>query len=162
MAQVITIVSIQTGVKGRKLSDLEFLSIKEFNGKRVDVNALLSLNDTVTETDLVTQTANAGKDMYLGEASIGGQATNVPALDNVVYKLFVNAIEIDRYRKEQPTEFESWTYTFTTKGIKVTTGQIIKITAKNSAAGANVNSRQQGKLILWEENTGISPQIQSI
>ena len=46
----------------KRLSDIEYLSIKEFDGKRVDVDNSMSLNDTSTETDLVTQTASSGKE----------------------------------------------------------------------------------------------------
>lgn len=159
-----TIVNTQTGAKGRKLSDVEFFAIKEFDNKRVDVDNILTLANTNVETDLTTQTASGGKDMYLGEASIGGQVTDTfgGEIGGITYRLFVNAVEIDRFRVEDPSEDEEWTYKFLTKGVKVTTGQIIKITAKNDNAGVNRNTTHQGKLVLWEEDTNNTPQIPSI
>lgn len=149
----------------RKVSDIEFLSIKEFDGKRVDVdNPLLNLNNNSVETDLVTQTAAGGKDMYLGGASIGGSVENISGgtLVEVTYRLYANAVEIDKFVKNDPISKEGWTYKFLTKSVKVTTGQIIKITAKNGASGINKETNHQGKLILWEENTDETPQITSI
>lgn len=148
----------------RDLSDMEFLSIKEFEGKRTDVDAILTLNNTSTETDLATQTASVGKDMYLGEASIGGQVTNIAggALGGVTYILYANAVEIDRFRIEDPGLDEEWTHKFLTKGKKVGTTQIIKITAKNDNAGVNRTTTHQGKILLFEETTGETPQIPSI
>lgn len=149
--------------KKRKLSDIEYLSTKEFDNKRVDVDNTLTLNNTSTETDLVTQTANAGKDMYLAGASIGGQAVTLSnPIGGVTYRLLANAVEIDRFRVEEPQLNEEWDYKFITKGVKVAAGQIIKITAKNDTAGINRITTHNGKELLFEEATGATPQVPSI
>ena len=97
-----------------EMGDIEYLSIKEFENKRVDVNATLSLNNTSTETDLVTQTANTGKDMYLGAASFNGRITNQAGgeLGSVTYVLYINGFEKEKGRKirgsKLPGLFCSW------------------------------------------------------
>ena len=56
---------------GKKLSDIEFLSIKEFGGKLVE-------NDNTVDNatgDLATLTANSGKDMYLASAKVNCRAS---------------------------------------------------------------------------------------
>ncbi len=146
------------------MGDIEYLAIKEFDAKRVDANATLTLNNTSTQTDLVTQTAQGGKDMYLAEASIGGQVNNEASgeVGGVTYILFVNGVEADRFRVENPDDLDvsgSWTHKFTTKGIKVLTTQIIKITAKNDLTGINTTTTHEGVLLLWEEDTATTPAI---
>ncbi len=149
---------------GKRLSDIEYLSIKEFDGKRVDVTttASLTLSATSTETDLVTQTANTGKDMYLGEASFeiwdGGSASVVPTI-----RLYINGVvketSILQLNVASTNAYESRTIrTFSTKGLKVATGQIIKITVQNDGTASKI-THSNGKLVLWEEDTGASPQV---
>lgn len=162
--QGFTIVSIVTAdilQVIQEMGDIEYLAKKEFDVKRVDADtSLLTLSNNNTETDLVTVTAAGGKDMYLGEASIGGQASIAGgALGGVTYRLKANAVEIDRFRIDEPAQDEEWTYTFLTKSVKVAASQIIKITAQNDNAGANRISTSQGKLILWEEDSGTDPTI---
>jgi len=158
---------IMFNVVGAKkdMSDFEYLAIKEFETKRVDAEDTLTLNNTATQTDLVTKTAGGGKDMYLAEASVGGNVSNQAGglLGRVSYILFINGVEKDRFVIKNPDESNdtgNWTHIFTTKSIKVTTGQIIKITAKNDELGVNRATTHSGKLILWEEVTGSSPAIQ--
>ena len=153
--------------EGDEMSDIQYLAIKEFKTKRVDVDGTLSLNNNSVETDLATQTASAGKDMYLGEASISGRVTNEAGgnIGTVTYRLFANAVEIDKFVIEDPRKdsssgqrYGNWEHTFLTKSVKVIATQVIKITAQNQAAGINRTTIQQGKLLLWEENTGATPQ----
>jgi len=141
---------------------LQYLAQKEFNGDRVDVDGKLTISNSAAETDLVTQTANVGKDMYLASASI--PSSFVGAINqsyNILYQLYANGVVIDQIEikiiETATVNEESIPLLFKTKGIKVATGQIIKITVKHSIATANSNSTTTGKLQLWEENTGVSP-----
>ena len=165
--QIMSIVSILQKIlaEAGDMGDIEYLSKKEFDSKRVDVNATLSLNNTSTETDLVTQTANTGKDMYLGAASFNGRITNQAGgeLGSVTYVLYINGFEKERWVKENPSDTEAdnadWAQTFTTKGVKVAPAQIIKITAQNGTSGVNRITGHSGKLILWEEDMETTPAI---
>lgn len=160
--QVMTIVSLVSGVKGRKLSDLEFLSIKEFNDKRVDVDGEVADLGT-SETDVATQTANTGKDMYLGKAVITLQQSSTTVTNLVKVRLFANAVEIEKRTVEVQSNSGSKNsegfYEFISKGVKVETGQIIKITAEPTSATGTLVAN--ATLTLWEEDTGVSPQIPS-
>lgn len=139
--------------------DISFLSKKEFDNKRVDVNGSLTLNNTIVETDLVTQIATGGKDMYLAAASINGTATSVNVVLSATYRLFINGVEKDKFSIRDPMEGDEWDYKFIIQPVKVTTGQIIKITAQNGIAQVNAITIQNGKLVLWEEDTGVDPSL---
>ena len=159
--QIMPIVSLGA-VKGRTLSDIEFLSIKDFDTKRVDVDAEdVNIVATTTETDIVTQTADTGKDMYLGVASFENTIINNPPFD-VTIRLVVNGITVETIKRDQAVGDVDFEFTFETKGIFVTTGQIIKITVQHSVSAGNTRTSTNAKLILWEEDTGATPQIPSI
>jgi len=166
--QGMTIVSLVSGVKkGRKLSDIEFLAIKDYgtdgtDSKRVDANDTLTLAESTLETDLVTQTANTGKDMYLGSASLtladGGTNSNF----QIICRLYVNGTEEERIVLQYDTSTtQRWAWKFKTKGIKVAAAQIIKITAETIITANNNDIDFTGKLVLWEEDTNATPQIPS-
>jgi len=140
--------------RGRKLSELESRSIKEVDTKRVDVDVSTSLAST-SETDLATQTASTGKDMYLAEARVSWSkgSTGTPDIN---IRLFVNGVQKEEKEWEEIVQNDEDTYTFLTKGVKVTTGQIIKITAQSSSTDAIAF---ESKLLLWEETTSATPQI---
>ena len=146
------------------MSDIEYLSIKEFDVKRVDKNTTLDLSNSIVETDVVTQTAAGGKDMYLGEATCPMHGTDTeggPPGFTATYRLFANGIEIETIQlfinigtgQENQINFK-------TLGIKVAAGQIIKITVQHSLAGGR-STHSEGKLVLWQEDTGTTPQIPS-
>ena len=141
--------------RGRRLSDIEYLSIKEFDGKRVDVDDQQILA-TGTETDLATQTANAGKDMYLGVASINLEINGLAT--TYLIQLYADGTVVDAFRIQMPsTDADRHIfYTFPTKGIKVAATQIIKITTDASASNS---TNYTTKLVLWEEATGDSPAV---
>jgi len=121
--QIMTVVSLAQ-VRRRKLGDIEYLSIKEFEGKRVDKHDNQTLT-TATETDLATQTASGGKDMYLASASFR-IAVGFIGSPTIIMRLFVNGVVVERYEINQIDDSEEVDYTFTTKGVKVETTQIIK------------------------------------
>jgi len=157
----------QVGAKGRKLSDIEFLSIKEFgtdgtDSKRVDVdNQQLSRLATTVEADLATQTASGGKDMYIAKGYFV-TARTAGVTFNITVRLYLNGVVIETFKLENPVLDEEFAFTFKTTSRKVTTGQIIKITVQNSVSAAATRSDTSGGLLLWEEDTNASPQIPSI
>ena len=71
------------------MGDIDYLSIKKFDGKRVDVNTQTTILNTSTETDIVTATANTGKDMYLASAKLNFQMATSGPLFEIVYKLYI-------------------------------------------------------------------------
>ena len=81
----------------RKLSDIEYLSIKDFGGKRVDVYTETSVVNTATETDICTQTANTDKDMYLAKAQADGTASASTATDQCTIRLYVNGTKVEEH-----------------------------------------------------------------
>jgi len=149
-------------VKGRKLSESEFLSIKKFDGKRVDVNVeIFNVINSTAEIDIITQTASSGKDMYLASASFENAVTVLGPFD-VIIRLVVNGVTLETIERNQAAENVDFQFTFETKGIFVLDGQIIKITVQHNVSGGTATSATSAKLILWEETTGASPQIPSI
>lgn len=147
--------------KGGKLSDIEYLSIKDFDGKRVDVDAVTDVNLTTTETDLATQTASSGKDMYLAGARVTGTIDVAGgAGSSTILRLRVNGVDVEQKRFEELADESEFSYTFLTKGVKVAATEIIKITAQHS--NTTQQSKLKSKLLLFEETTGESPQVPTI
>jgi len=144
--------------KRKRLSDIEFLSIKEFDTKRVDVDGEDTNAADNTNEDVVTQTANSGKDMYLGGAKFnvrvntGGGSPWIYVVD-----LVINGVIEETYINATPPTGEDFEYTFLTKGVKVAATQIIKIQHRNATASKSTTCT--GKLVLWEETTGASPAV---
>ena len=161
MVGTIPVTFIPKKFGGRKLGDLEFLSIKEDEDKRVDVDDATSVTNTVTETDLATQTASGGKDMYLGGAKWTCSISSNANFD-ILIQLYVNGVVVEQKTFDEVSNNNDLEYVFLTKGEKVTTGQIIKITMIHSSATPTRITKNKTKLILWEEPTGESPQIPSI
>lgn len=147
---------------GGDMGDILDLAIKEFEGKRVDADANVTVTNTTTETDLVTQTANTGKDMYIGIASFNSSIANFTTSNTVIARLFANGVNIEEFIFRATAQNEDFEYEFKTKGINVLAGQIIKITIQHSNATAANVTQNNGKLVLWEEDTGASPQIPTI
>lgn len=144
--------------EAKKLSDIEYLSIKEFDGKRVDVDTETTVSNTLTETDIATQTATTGKDMYLARAKLSliataGTGSNFP----MEYRLYANGVEIEKIEDQVLLTGADSGATFTTQGVKVAAGQIIKMTLKHQISTRTV--RVNAKLELWEETTGESPAV---
>lgn len=145
----------QVGVTGRKLSDIEFLSIKEFDGKlRSDRGSL-----TTTGT-LATLTANGSKDMYIARAKITFFADSQdPAIgDTVELQLNGTPIETSPATMQLSTganEVITYSYSFENIGHKVVAGQIIRLQVTVLDAQTTV----EGFIECFEEDTGTTPQI---
>jgi len=142
----------------KRLSDIEFLSIKDFDGKRVDADGAVTITNTTTETDVVTVTAGSGKDMYLAGAVCTMFVSDEAAAHDDVARLVVNATPVEIIATADPGVPGKHEFNFITKGVKVAATQIIKLTFANGT-GSSYETQVKGKLLLFEEATGDSPQI---
>jgi len=143
-----------------EMGDIEYLAIKEFDEKRVDIiNNGLTLTNTTTQTDLVTQTASIGKDMYLAQGSFETTITSNGPFD-LIARLVVNGVTVETLTFNESVGNVDNIETFKIKSMKVTTGQIIKITIQNGGTGSgNQTSVSNGQLMLWEEDTSVTPAV---
>jgi len=144
----------------KRLSDIEFLSIKEFDGKLVTDEG-----GRTTVGDIATLTANSGKDLYLAKAkvSIFFQTTdNIPRTFTIDLK--VNGVTKATWTHEALNSVQAGSerttdlngqYEFPIIGLKVAATQIIKLELITIDTAGGV----EGQLICFEETTGESPQI---
>jgi len=145
--------------RGKKLSDIEFLAIKEFNGKlRSDEGFLSAIGD------LATLTANTGKDMYLARAKVTffmNNFTGASVTEKCELKLNGTTIETARASITQST-IDSGTstiiYEFKNIGHKVLSGEIIKLEVIVNDSDVDI----EGFIECFEEDTNDTPQITSI
>ena len=140
---------------GKRLSDIEYLSIKEFDSKLTTKENSLSATG-----DLVTTTASSGKDMYIAKAKIifRGENSSVAGISSVELK--VNGVI-----KETASTFlfisageatdTNMVYEFVTTGLKVAATQIIKLEVITIEANTTID----GVLTTFEETTGESPAV---
>jgi len=135
------------------MSDIQFLSIKEFDGKlRSDEGSLGS----GISGDLATLTANVGKDMYLGRAQITlRHFQSVSSTSNPKVELSINGVVIEITEVALSNDFKTIVYEFKNVGRRVLAGQIIKL----ESIHADVDLTIKGFIECWEEDTGESPQI---
>ncbi len=144
--------------KGR-LSDIEFLAIKEFGGK------IVSNEGTVTTTgDLATLTANSGKDMYLAKAKVSVMPnTLATGISPYLVELKINGTTVESFNgvMEADTgvdyaEQGNPQYEFINIGRKVAATQIIKLEVITNTGN---DQTFEGSILCFEEATGDSPQI---
>ena len=146
---------------GGKLSDIEFLSIKEFDGKLVQNDG-----SKTTTGDLATLTASSGKDMYVAKAKIVATLSSNPGAGyyNTTVALKINGVTEEtvvlsfaRTSTSGDGQSNTLSYEFVNIGRKVAATEIIKleVTTINSLS---VN----GVLLCFEETTGETPQVASI
>ena len=136
-----------------KVSDIEYLAIKDFGGKRVDVTDNQS-SSTSTEIDMATQTASGSHDMFFGGGNFRMRNTTANNAQGLV-KLKINGTTVEQ-REITITSGSQFTYEFISKGHKVATGEVIKITI---TAGHTGLTDYTSNLVLWEELTGDSPAV---
>jgi len=142
----------------KRLSDIEYLAIKEFDGKLRSDEGFLS-----AAGDLATLTATAGKDMYIARAQVtffqNTGTANPAAADEVVLKLNGVIIETTKQTIGQRTNvgFVNATnvYEFKNIGQKVAATQIIKLEVITLDADTDV----EGFIECFEETTGDSPAV---
>lgn len=145
------------GKKG-KLSDIEYLSIKEFDSK------LVQNDGTRTTTgDLATLTASGGKDMYLAKAKINAVHTgdlNASRTVTVVLKLNGVIVETDTMEfitgSSRSHSSQGDSYEFISIGQKVVATQIIKLEV---TVIDTTSISVKGTLVCFEEDTGASPAV---
>lgn len=132
-----------------KLSDIEFLAIKEFDGKLVT-----NENTRTTIGTLCTLTAQAGKDMYIARAGFtgtGGSSSSKVKIelqaDGVVLETAL--LTVDANSGENPLDFK-----FSNIGYKVATSQIIKLEIVSITS-----TTVEGFVECWEEYTNATPQV---
>ncbi len=142
--------------RGKRLSDIEYLAIKEFGGKLRKNPA-----NRTSIGDLGTLTANTGKDMYLAKAYVSGwQSGNGFKKDaTIVLKINGTIVETCYFSASGTTTgsgaggtHSQW-YNFTV-GYKVAATQIIKMEV-TVIDGYQIS----GTVECFEENTGESPAI---
>ncbi len=139
---------------GKKLSDIEFLSIKEFDGKLRSIEGFISATG-----DLATLTANTGKDMYLGRAKVTVWLNDISqtAVDQTC-ELKINGTVVETFTTGLNTSLLSRTYEFKNVGHKVAAAEIIKLQVTTSDAQID----WEGFIECFEETTGETPQVASI
>jgi len=145
--------------KKKKLSDIEYLAIKEFDGKLVENEAAVSAGGG--PTDGATLTANSGKDMYLASASVtvengtaGTTAQTFKAelhVNGVIHETLQIIVGDAGFGNAGPLGAH---LKFQTKGVKVAATQIIKIRIV-----VNPDITVESSVICWEEDTGASPAV---
>ncbi len=146
------------GVVKKKLSDIEFLAKKEFDGKLVtntDEQADGGTGNTATLT------ASSGKDLYLAKAKVSVRVDAFTGLIQGEITLVANSVVKDRW--EFSAHFDTsdggatlvMDHEFAVQGIKVAATQTIVI----DVIASNVDFDILGTLIGFEETTGETPVI---
>jgi len=137
----------------RRLSDIEFLAKKDFDGKIRSVEGFLS-----AAGDLATLTATSGKDMYLARAGVVfvlNNPTGSVTLDEVVLKMNGTIIETVKFTSHGASKTGTLVYEFKNIGQKVAATQIIKIEVITLDPETDV----EGFIEVFEETTGETPVI---
>ncbi len=156
--QGMTIVSLVTGVGDTDMGDIEYLAIKEFDGKLRSDEGFLSATG-----DLATLTANTGKDMYLARAKVTYFSNDVNAANDIAAEIVlkINGTIIETVKNTWTVGTTSdggeltFDYEFKNTSHKVLAGQIIKLEVISIGAETDV----EGFIECFEEDTGDSPQI---
>ena len=146
-------------IGGADLSDIEYLAIKECDGKlRSDEGGLIILG---TLADL---TANTGKDMYLARAKINFiyTTTGSSGVFRSEVELRLNGSPIETARSSfsassTSTEFATMTaeYEFKNIGQKVLAGEVISLQVTEIGTSVFI----EGFIECFEEDTGTTPAI---
>ena len=138
----------------KRLSDIEYLAIKEFDGKLRSAEGFLSATG-----DLATLTATAGKDMYIARAKVvffvntGSAAGSVG--DEVVLKINDVIVETAKFSFGTNAGGTTFEYEFKNVGQNVAATQIIKLEVITLDASTDV----EGFIECFEETTGDSPAV---
>jgi len=137
--------------RGKRLSDIEYLAIKDFDGK-------LRQNDNIRTTagDGATLTANSGKDMYLASAKVNVDITSTGG--DCIVTLNINGTVVDTWEFQASASaggvgLISTSYVFPF-GFKVAATQVIKLEVT-----AVTTTRINTEIQCFEETTGDSPAI---
>jgi len=142
----------------KKLSDIEFLSIKEFNG---DLKTDEDTRSSVGTGAFVT--AGTGKDLYLAKAKCTITTRSDNFSGDAVVQLQANGVlkathseAVAASQASVPSDAGTGIYEFVISGIKVTTGQTIRLEVTTvSNAKVEINT----EIICFETVTGESPAV---
>ena len=138
---------------GKRLSDIEYLAIKEFGGK------LVYNDNTLTAAgDLATLTASSGKDMYLAFAQVNVSITTA-GTRTITVTLNVDTVVQDTVfftlLSGSGSEGDGWkSYKFPI-GFKVAATKVIKLEVTAQDSGIT----SYGEIQCIEETTGESPAV---
>jgi len=143
---------------GKRLSDIEYLAIKEFDSKLVENE---STQGTGATGDLGTLTASSGKDMYLASAkcsfqaatNAGGKAQVELKVNGVIKETAVLHV-VSSSGTANGKGSQSMEYEFKNIGQKVAATQIIKLEVIS-----NTTAIVEGYVQCFEEDTGASPAV---
>lgn len=133
------------------MSDIEYLAIKESEGKTVRAKGTAFGAGSGT---FVTLTAGGGKDLYLSSASVTVRPTSTYVIGQVSLKANGVAIETIVFSVDSDGGTGK-KFPFDLAGIKVPAGQALTITSDTASAQIDISGTING----FEENTGASPTI---
>jgi len=143
---------------GKRLSDIEYLAIKEFDSKLVTNTGQQADGGTGNAAIL---TASGGKDLYLARAKV---IARIDVVSNIILgevTLVANSVIKDRWEfsAHHSTQVAGSILTleheFAVQGIKVAATQTIVIDVVSSDADYDIT----GTLVGFEEDTGASPAV---
>jgi hypothetical protein len=143
----------------KTLGDIEFMSIKEFQGKvRQDDGTQIATGD------VCSLTANVGKDMYLAKAKATVHNANVvSAVRIATVELSLNGVVVERWQPARvlfgsiESSWQADEYEFVTAvGRKVLAGEIIKLEVTFNGGSTFI---VDGAIEVYEEDSGTNPQI---
>ena len=146
-------------IKKKKLSDIEYLAIKEFEGKLVYDDGQVT-----TTGDLATLTASSGKDMYIAKAKVSVMPNTLASgLSPYLVELKINGVTEESFNgvMEADTgvdyaEQGNRQYEFINIGRKVAATQIIKLEVITNTGN---DQTFEGSIVCFEETTGESPAV---
>jgi len=143
----------------KRVSDIEFLAVKEKEGKIRSAEGFLSVTG-----DLATLTANTGKDMYLAKAKccvfLRASANDISEarIELKLNGVIIETVQIAIQGSSGTSSGKGMgygDYEFKNIGRKVLAGQIIKL----EVAAIPTTSDVEGFIECFEETTGEDPRI---
>lgn len=150
--------TIQEAVK-KKLSDIEYLAIKEKDGK-LRTNTGQQADGGTGNAAILT--AGSGKDLYLAKAQVTVRLDTTSILILGEVTLVANSVIKDRWEFSMDDSVATsaggiltLTHDFAVQGIKVATTETIVINVVTSDAVFDI----AGTLVGFEEDTGESPAV---
>ena len=140
----------------KRLSDIEYLSIKEFDSKLVTNTGQQADGGT---GNAATLTASSGKDLYLAKAQATVRTDTATTIILAEITLVVNGVIKDRWEYSNTTSTTSGQtsqpHDFAVQGVKVAATQTIIL----DVVASNVDFDITGTLVGFEETTGESPAV---
>lgn len=155
---------VKKAAEKKRLSDIEFLAIKEFGGKIVTNDG----SATGATGNAAILTASSGKDMYLAKAMIMVTANSLTLSKQGIVTVVLNVDTAPKETVKIAIKFGDTTvaagrgggaqaisHQFNVQGLKVAATKIIKIEVTVAATDIDVF----GSLVCFEEPTGGDPAV---